>query len=115
MDIKEENLAKTQELPSIEVGSDDETPAEEVGHDSDQIMEDEKSEAIQIAVALEVRKWLEEHGTKLFALEVSKKRVRQEKADLKQGIQRKPEERIIPMESALGERATKRTRIGPRI
>lgn len=86
---------------------------QEMGDDEEQ-MALEKEEAIQNAVALEVRKWLEEHGTKLFALELSKKRLRDDRNQVKRSIQAIDAPKPIKSESGYGERKPKRQRVTPR-
>lgn len=85
--------------------------------DEEARMDLEKQEALQEIVALEVRAWLDEHGVKLYALEFSKKRVRDEKTELKKGF--KPQDpanpkRKVPVESQLAEPEKKRRRVGSR-
>lgn len=86
---------------------------QEMGHEEEPMAVDPE-EAIQAAIALTVRAWLEEHGTKLFALEFSKKRVRAEREDVKKAVKASPTPKYLQKESTLGERQAKRKRLGPK-
>lgn len=104
------------DVEAIEVEEEDPS----ITDDDEKMAEDqEKCEAIQAAVALEVRAWLEEHGAKLVALEWSKKDVRDKKAALKkptvnQWLQDSEKKRDLPLESAITQGEAKRRRIGTR-
>lgn len=116
MDVKEEKplVAETEDiiLPPSAPSQDEDSGSET------EDMEIEAREAIQNAAALEVRAWLDEHGVKLFALEISKKRVFLEKAAIKQGFKTEEKpllKRKLPLVSETSEsRPEKRRRAGTR-
>lgn len=106
--VAKEKVVVEQPEGGMEVDVEEETQ----DHDEEQ-MAVEKEEAIQVAVALEVRKWLEEHGTHLFALEASKKRLRDDRKKVKQAIQAIDAPNPVKSESGYGERKAKRPRATP--
>lgn len=114
---KKIDLSKSSQ---IDVEEQTETSDEDMG--DEEAEENAKCEAIQAAVALEVRAWLEDHGPKIVALEWSKKSVRDKKAALKGGsepshqfIQEKDLKRNLSMESQIVPESNKRRRIGTRV
>lgn len=112
---------KNETEQTIDVEQEVSQETEELESDDEMEEDAAKCEAIQAAVALEVRAWLEEHGAKLYALEHSKKSVRDQKAALKQGpvsqwlqTEDKKRQRDVPMESDIKQEGNKRRRIGSR-
>lgn len=113
-DAKVDEGMETKNTPTVDLSIEEETE-EDMESDEEAMAEDEedkKLEAIQEAVALEVREWLAVHGAKLLALEISKKRLRWERKEVEVAI--KEDKRFIPMESEVGEPVKKRRRLGER-
>lgn len=97
-----------------DVAEEVETTDEEMGDEEESSMDDQREEALQAVIALNVRNWLAEHGAKLFSLELSKKRVRLEETEVKKVI--KAPERKLPLVSPVdNDRPAKRRRVGSRI
>lgn len=122
-DVKAMDLTVEDEQEEVNVEED--LTATQSLEGSDEEMDDDsaKCEAIQAAVALEVRAWLADHGVQLFALECSKKIVKDQKAAIKKGevepsrqfIQRIDLKRDLPLESTITLEGNKRRRIGTRV
>lgn len=112
IDLVEENR-KLEKEDDVE---DETTTTDEEMGDEEEALEAARFEALQASVGLEVREWLAEHGAKLFALEISKARVRYEKAEVKQSV-KLPEKRKreVPLEQARKDSTPKRQRIGSRV